>query len=99
MMAVLTAAKPGYMSPLLGRTRSDALPEGADWRDDGCNYHPSCLSCPFPVCVKHELPQGMLSLKRRARNAQIIALRGAPVDEIAERFGLSPRSVFRVLAL
>jgi len=82
-----------------GRVRRDALPEGATYQDDGCRYHPQCLSCPFPVCIKYELPNSGAALSV-SRNPQIIALRaeGASVDDIAERFGLSPRSVFRVLS-
>ena len=99
-MAAISAAKPGMMSPpLLGRVRSDALPEEATYTDDGCEVSLTCQTCPLERC-RYEEPKGLLTIRMRERNSQIIALRdeGASVDEIAERFGLTRRSVFRVLA-
>ena len=98
-MSAIAALKPGYMVPLLGRVCSDALPENTSYPDDGCEYHPACLTCPFVVC-RHDVKGGIRTIRHAVRNPQIIAMRadGALVDEIAARFGLSPRSVFRVLA-
>ncbi|MGD9891810.1 MAG: hypothetical protein AB7R89_06035 [Dehalococcoidia bacterium] len=33
------------------RPRRQRLPQLPEHPDEGCRYHPSCLSCPFPVCV------------------------------------------------
>ncbi|MCH7809098.1 MAG: hypothetical protein IH863_00785 [Chloroflexi bacterium] len=80
------------------RVRSDALPEFTRYRDNGCDVHPSCLTCPLPRC-RYEEPGGLRALLNKTRDAQIVAQRatGVPVAELATRFGVSRRTVFRVL--
>lgn len=85
--------------PKQRKTRIDALPEYTPYRDTGCDLYPSCLHCPLPVC-RYEQPGGAGSLLRTSRDADIVRLsrRGdLTVDAIAAMFGLSRRSVFRVL--
>ena len=99
-MPAISAVKPGYMSPpLLPRIRRDALPENATYTDDGCEVAARCQECPLERC-RYEEPGGIRAIRNAERDPQIIALRaeGMPVDDIAERFGLSRRSVYRVLA-
>ncbi len=81
------------------RARSDALPEHAQYRDDGCDIHPQCLTCPLPRC-RYDEPGGLRGMLNAYRDQQIVALRGdgAPVDQIAERYNLSRRTVFRILS-
>src|SRR3972149_3496440 len=95
-MPALRALKPGQMIPLLRRIR--ALPENATYTDGGCDYHPECLTCPLVVC-RYQMPGGLRAILNAERDPQIVALHrdGVPVDGIAERFGLSRRTVFRVL--
>lgn len=83
----------------LRRVRSDALPEQVDYRDDGCDIHPHCLTCPLPRC-RYDEPGGLRAMLNAYRDQQIVALRsdGAPVDQIAERYSLSRRTVFRILS-
>lgn len=79
--------------------RADALPEHTNYADSGCDLYPSCLHCPLPRC-RYEEPGGASAIMRGSRNAAIerLALRdGASVDELAAMFGLSRRTVFRVL--
>lgn len=80
------------------RVRSDALPEFTRYRDSGCDVHPSCLTCPLPRC-RYEEPGGLRALLNKTRDEQIAAQRatGMPVAELATRFGVSRRTVFRVL--
>ena len=80
------------------RVRSDALPEFTRYRDNGCDVHPSCLSCPLPRC-RYEEPGGLRALLNKTRDEQIANQRasGVPVAELATRFGVSRRTVFRVL--
>ncbi len=80
------------------RVRSDALPEFTRYRDNGCDVHPSCLSCPLPRC-RYEEPGGLRALLNKTRDEQIVNQRasGVPVAELATRFGVSRRTVFRVL--
>lgn len=80
------------------RVRADALPEYTRYRDDGCDIHPHCLSCPLPRC-RYEEPGGLRALMNADRDAQIIQLRleGMAVEDLADRFRVSRRTVFRVL--
>lgn len=80
--------------------RSDALPEHLDYRDDGCDIFPSCLACPLPRC-RYDVPGGVRAMLNQERDHQIRVLKedlGLTVDEIAERFQVSRRTVFRALA-
>lgn len=80
------------------RVRADALPEYTHYRDDGCEVNPSCLTCPLPRC-RYEEPGGLRGLLNGYRDRQIVEMRmsGTPVEELAERFGVSRRTVFRIL--
>ncbi len=78
------------------RRGADAYADGRDCRDDGCELARSCLSCPLPQC-KYDSPNP----QRQLRDEQIAAaLRGkvTPISKIAERHGVSRRTVFRVAA-
>ncbi len=83
----------------LRRVRRDALPEEIRYRDDGCDIHPQCLTCPLPRC-RYDEPGGLRGMLNAYRDQQIVVLRGdgAPVDQIAERYSLSRRTVFRILS-
>ena len=86
-------------APLPIPARSDALPEHTDYADSGCDLYPSCLSCPLPKC-RYDDPGGAAAMLRTGRDASIARLadeRGMTVDRLAEMFGLSRRTIFRVL--
>lgn len=80
------------------KVREDALPENLHYRDDGCDIHPRCLTCPLPRC-RYEEPGGLRSLLNQDRDSRIRTLRrqGLSVEELARRFQVSRRTVFRVL--
>ena len=82
-----------------GRVRADALPEHTRYRDDGCDIHPHCLTCPLPRC-RYDEPGGLRAMLNAQRDREIVEmrLRGVPVDDLAGRFGVSRRTVFRVLS-
>ncbi len=85
--------------PLARPARSDALPENTDYTDSGCDLYPSCLRCPLPVC-RYDTPGGAAAMIRTGRDASILhAIRenDLTVDAAAEMFGLSRRTIFRVL--
>lgn len=87
------------MTTLLMPVRSDTLPEHSTYRDDGCEIHRSCLDCPLPMC-KYDDPGWIQRESRRSRDEAIIRARHeeeAPVPSIASRFGVSTRTVHRVL--
>ena len=103
-MVIEVAARPpqvevGAVGQALRRVRRDALPEEIRYRDDGCDIHPQCLTCPLPRC-RYDEPGGLRGMLNVYRDQQIVALRGdgAPVDQIAERYSLSRRTVFRILS-
>jgi hypothetical protein len=83
----------------LRRARSDALPENTAYADTGCEVHSSCLSCPLVRC-RYDQPGGTRRIVSEGRDRSIVALRraGEGVEEIASRFGVSRRTVFRALA-
>jgi AraC-like DNA-binding protein len=76
----------------------DLLPDEIEWRDQGCEFFPSCLNCPLPRCVEDE-PRGQQRLRMAARKRRIVELRrrGKSVKEIAQLFGVSRRTVQRAL--
>jgi hypothetical protein len=80
------------------RSRHDSLPEFTRYRDDGCDIHPTCLSCPLPRC-RYEEPGGLRALLNESRDREIMELRtrGVSVEQLAVRFDVSRRTVFRVL--
>jgi len=79
--------------------RRDALPEHTQYADSGCSIHASCLTCPLVRC-RYDEPGGARKLLSEDRDRDILSLRseGRPVSAIAARFGISRRTVFRVLA-
>ncbi|MBI5289949.1 MAG: helix-turn-helix domain-containing protein [Chloroflexi bacterium] len=84
------------MTMVAAHPRGDAYPEGATYRDTGCDIAPSCLRCPLPSCRYDEPLHVAASRERRAR---VVALwdGGLAVGAIAVEVGLSERSVYRVL--
>lgn len=77
----------------------DPLPERALYQDSGCEVAPACLRCPLPVC-RYELAGGLMAARLWLRDRAIQAQRrrGATVAQLSRQFGMSPRSVYRVLA-
>jgi len=77
----------------------DLPPEYCHYRDEGCEFADSCLNCPFTQCVYDE-PGGKQHWLKRQRDRQIAKLfttEGKKVKELALMFGLSQRTVQRVL--
>ncbi len=99
-MVIEASIRPADTAGLvLRRVRRDALPEEIRYRDDGCDVHSHCLTCPLPRC-RYDEPGGLRAMLNAYRDQQIAALRrdGEQVDQIAERFSLSRRTVFRILS-
>ena len=83
------------------QVRSDALPEHQEYRDEGCDLFASCLACPLRRC-RYDVPGGVRALLNRERDHQIRVMRdtsGLCADEIAARFHVSRRTVFRALQM
>lgn len=65
--------------------------------DDGCFVAPACLSCPLDVC-RYDDPAAVTKYRNATRNAAIAeALNAGGVrSEVAARFGLSERTIYRL---
>ena len=87
-------------TPLELPARIDALPEHMDYSDAGCDLYPSCLNCALPRC-RYDSAGGAAAILRPGRDATILRLArqdGLGVDQLATMFGLSRRTIFRVLS-
>ncbi len=86
-------------APTFAIVRADALPEHTDYRDTGCELAPSCLSCPLARCRYDETPNlRRLTADRRDREIAYIRRRyRAPIKMLASAYGLTRRSIFRLL--
>lgn len=80
------------------RKGRDTLPENTRYRDDGCSISESCFTCPLPRC-RYEEPGGLRAVLNEHRDRQILSLRGegVAVEDLAVRFRISRRTIFRVL--
>ena len=77
----------------------DILPEMYSYRDDGCEIMSSCLQCPLPQC-KYDDPGWLQREARGQRDENIREVRNKEkltVPELAKRFGISERTVFRAV--
>jgi hypothetical protein len=85
-------------SEVLAPVRSDTLPENTRYKDDGCDASDSCLDCPLALC-KYDDPGWLQRESRRTRDDEIFRLREerVPVAEISKRFGISTRTVHRIV--
>ena len=81
------------------KVRIDALPEHLEYRDTGCDLAPSCLRCPLARC-RYDEPGGARKLLQGSRDEAVRHRRGegVAIDALAGEFGISRRSVFRILA-
>jgi hypothetical protein len=77
----------------------DVPPEYLTYTDEGCELAPACLECPLPQCV-HDAPEMTRYYANRDRNREIARQRlaGVPVAELAAKYGVSRRTVYRVTA-
>jgi hypothetical protein len=76
----------------------DLRPEYCRYRDEGCDYADSCLTCPFEKCLYDE-PRGRQHWLKSLRNREISRLfsGGWEVTELALLFGVSERTIQRAL--
>jgi len=77
----------------------DRLPELCTYRDEGCEFAISCLNCPFPDCIL-EQPGGRHFRLKKIRDREIASMYysgGKRTKELAQRFGVSLRTVQRIV--
>lgn len=81
---------------IIRRDRRDALPEGYDYQDTGCDVSPTCLNCPLAVC-KYDMPGAAARYAERQEEMIALFRRGLSSQDIAARMGITYRSVNRAL--
>lgn len=77
----------------------DVILEHYPYSDDGCEVSPSCLMCPLPQC-KYDDPGWFRRLKLEKKDIEVVAAMWGDrlsVPEVAARFALSQRTVFRII--
>jgi hypothetical protein len=62
-------------------------------KDSGCQYHPSCLTCPEPMCI-FEYPGGPEDYFRHKELIKILD-DGLSTKEASEKLGITEQSVKR----
>ena len=80
------------------RSERDLLPEHIRYEDDGCDLFRSCLNCPLPQC-RYDEP-GRKQMGKELRNKEMQHLHqteGLKVEKLAQRFGVSKRTVYRII--
>ncbi len=85
----------GSISGALPLVQERQLPENATYRDDGCDLHPRCLTCPLPAC-RYDTPGGKRALLNIYRDQMIANLRrNNTVPVVAGLMGVSRRTIVR----
>jgi transposase-like protein len=88
MLWVMVAAPP--------RTQPDLKPELVSYRDEGCTYHPSCLTCPFETCRFDDADGNAFQANLRRQKVAELLGGGMAVDAVARVLGISKSTVARV---
>ena len=86
-------------TPNIGESDTAVRTEHCEYRprNKGCDLFPSCLRCPLPKC-RYDNPGRQTG--KELRNREMVRLRkaGMEVKELAQRFGVSKRTVHRIIA-
>lgn len=80
-------------------TALDSVPEFYHYEDTGCEVSRSCLNCPLPRC-KYDDPAWFQQHRRMARDLKVwntMQREDLTVEETADRFSVTVRTVFRVM--
>jgi len=78
------------------RRRSHVKENWTITREDGCSYHPHCLTCPFSAC-RLELSPKEMARERRVATIRPMLLAGLSVEEMMATAGWSLRTVRQAL--
>ena len=80
--------------------RKSTTAQSGEYQDTGCDLFHSCLSCPRARC-KYDDPaeaQRERAMMQDRRKVDVMEREGWTVQEAAERFGVTARTVHRILA-
>lgn len=98
-MTTLFAARPDTVSYGTGISTTDDASEFYHYVDTGCEASDSCLDCPLPQC-RYDDPAWYQRNRRLARDFRIVHTmqrEDLSIEDTAERFGITNRTVFRIL--
>jgi len=89
------------MTAVLTETQEsiDTVPEFCHYEDTGCEVSTACLDCPLPRC-KFDDPAWYQRNRRLARDFRVmytIQQESLSMEEAAERFSVTVRTIFRTL--
>ena len=85
--------------PIISSPGLDAVPEFYHYEDTGCEVSGACLDCPLPHC-KYDDPACFQRNRRLARDFKIwsaMQQHDLTVEEAAERFEVTVRTIFRIM--
>ena len=98
-MATLFAAQPDTRIARIGTATPEDASEFYHYEDTGCEVSDSCLDCPLPKC-RYDDPVWYQRNRRLARDFRIVRTmqqEALSIEDTAERFGITNRTVFRIL--
>ena len=98
-MVASPATGPGSSVKRAGRTFTDEAFEFYHYEDTGCEASDSCLDCPLPRC-RYDDPEWYRRNRRLAKDFRIVHVmeqERLTVEETAQRFSLTVRTVFRIM--
>ena len=98
-MATLLATRPEKVSSQSARAFADDASEFYHYEDTGCEASDSCLDCPLPRC-RYDDPAWYQRNRRLARDFRIMRVmqqESLTIEETAERFSVTVRTVFRII--
>ena len=78
---------------------ANELPDYDNYKDEGCEASPSCLTCPLPQC-RYDNPIWFQRYRRLARDSRIwktIKSESLTANKAAERFSVTPQTIFRII--
>ena len=98
-MATIFAAHPDTRISGTGIASPEDASEFYHYVDTGCEASDSCLDCPLPQC-RYDDPAWYLRNRRLARDFRIVRTmqqEALSIEDTAQRFGITNRTVFRIL--
>jgi len=98
-MATLLAARPETARGWKASSFADDVPEFYHYEDTGCEASDSCLDCPLPQC-RYDDPEWYQRNRRLAKDFRMVYAmqrESLTFEEAAARFGVTERTVFRIL--
>ena len=98
-MVTLLASRPETVASHPEMVIPDDASEFYHYDDNGCEVSESCLDCPLPLC-KYDNPVWYQRNRRLARDFRVLHImqdNSLSVQQTAERFSVTARTVFRIM--